>query len=128
MASRGRVTLIARRVLPALAAITLLIAALLLANDAAGGSDRLSAWYPWVLTASLLALVALIVAIAQRLFRLRRELKSGVPGARLTRRVLVMLIFLAMPPVLVVYGFALSFLDSPVDTWFNVRMESAMDD
>jgi nitrogen fixation/metabolism regulation signal transduction histidine kinase len=128
VASNGRLTLIARRVLPALAAITLLIAALLLANDAAGGSDRLSAWYPWVLTASVLALVALTVAIAQRLLRLRRELKSGVSGARLTRRVLVMLIFLAMPPVLVVYGFALSFLDSTIDTWFNVRMESAMDD
>ena len=128
MASRGQLTLIARRVFPALAAITLLAAALLLANDAAGGSDRLSAWYPWVLTASVLALVALIVAIAQRLLRLRRELKSRVAGARLTRRVLVMLIFLAMPPVLVVYGFALSFLDSTIDTWFNVRMESAMDD
>ena len=128
MARNGRLTLIARRVLPGLAAITLLAAALLLANDAAGGSDRLSAWYPWVLTASLLALVALVVAIAQRLLRLRRELKSNVAGARLTRRVLVMLIFLAMPPVLVVYGFALSFLDATIDTWFNVRMESAMDD
>ncbi len=128
MASNGRLTLVARRVLPALAAIALLAAALVLANDAAGGSDRLSAWYPWVLTASLFALVALVVAIAQRLLRLRRELKSRVPGARLTRRVLVMLIFLAMPPVLVVYGFALSFLDATIDTWFNVRMESAMDD
>lgn len=128
MASSGRLTLIARRVFPALAAITLLIAALLLADDAAGGSDRLSAWYPWVLTASVLALVALVVAIAQRLLRLRRELKSRVAGARLTRRVLVMLILLAMPPVLLVYGFALSFLDSTIDTWFNVRMESAMDD
>lgn len=128
MASRGRLTLIARRVFPALAAITLLAAALLLANDAAGGSDRLSAWYPWVLTASVLALVALIVAIAQRLLRLRRELKSRVAGARLTRRVLLMLILLAMPPVLLVYGFSLSFLDSTIDTWFNVRMESAMDD
>jgi nitrogen fixation/metabolism regulation signal transduction histidine kinase len=33
-----------------------------------------------------------------------------------------------MPPVLVVYGFALSFLDSTIDTWFNVRMETAMND
>jgi nitrogen fixation/metabolism regulation signal transduction histidine kinase len=128
VASSGRLTRIARRVFPALAAITLLVAALLLANDAAGGSDRLSAWYPWVLTASVLALVALVVAIAQRLLRLRLELKSRVAGARLTRRVLVMLIFLAMPPVLLVYGFSLSFLDSTIDTWFNVRMESAMDD
>ncbi|MEP6485137.1 MAG: ATP-binding protein [Rudaea sp.] len=128
MASRGRLTFIARRVLPGAAAVVLLAAVLSLANDAATGNDRLSAWYPWVLSASVLALFALAVAIAQRLLRLRRELRAHVPGARLTRRVLVMLILLALPPVIVVYGFALNFLDATVDTWFNVRMERAMDD
>ena len=59
---------------------------------------------------------------------MRAELRARVPGARLTRRLLVMLIFLALPPVFVVYGFALNFLDATVDTWFNVRMEAAMDD
>jgi nitrogen fixation/metabolism regulation signal transduction histidine kinase len=126
--TRGRLTQFARRALPGIAAVALLAAVLLLGNDAASGSDRLSAWYPWVLTASLLALLALVVAIAQRLLRLRRELRANVPGARLTRRVLIMLIFLALPPVFVVYGFALNFLDATVDTWFNVRMEAAMDD
>ncbi len=126
--ARARLTYLARRTLPGLAAIALLVAVLLLGNDAAGGSDRLSGWYPWVLTASVLALIALLVAIAQRLLRLRRELRDNVPGARLTRRVLVMLIFLALPPVLVVYGFALNFLDATIDSWFNVRMEAAMDD
>jgi len=126
--ARGQLTRIARRVVPALAALVLLAAVLLLANDAASGYDRLSAWYPWVLTASVLALLALIVAIGQRLLKLRAELRARVPGARLTRRLLVMLIFLALPPVFVVYGFALNFLDATVDTWFNVRMEAAMDD
>ena len=63
MARGGQLTRLARRILPALAAVVLLAAVLLLANDAASGYDRLSAWYPWVLTASVLALLALIVAI-----------------------------------------------------------------
>jgi nitrogen fixation/metabolism regulation signal transduction histidine kinase len=73
-------------------------------------------------------LLTLIVIIVQRLLRLRGELRQRVPGARLTRRVLLMLILLAVPPVLVVYGFALNFLNATIDTWFNVRMEGALDD
>jgi nitrogen fixation/metabolism regulation signal transduction histidine kinase len=65
--------------------------------------------------------------IAQRLWRLRRELREHVPGARLTRRLLAMLILLALPAVVVVYGFALNFLNATIDTWINVPMERALD-
>ncbi|HET9190888.1 MAG TPA: hypothetical protein VFN69_09960, partial [Rudaea sp.] len=128
MAPAGRLTRIARRALPALAVAVLLAAALVLANDAAGGASRLGAWYPWMLGACVLALTTLVAIIVQRLLRLRRELRERAPGASLNRRVLAMLIVLALPPVLVVYGFALNFLDATIDTWFNVRMEHAMDD
>ena len=128
MASAGRLTRITRRILPPAAIVVLLAAALVLANDAAGGSNRFGVFYPWILGASAFALLALIVIIVQRLLRLRGELSQRVPGARLTRRVLLMLILLAVPPVLVVYGFALNFLNATIDTWFNVRTEGALDD
>jgi nitrogen fixation/metabolism regulation signal transduction histidine kinase len=51
-----------------------------------------------------------------------------VPGARLNRRLLRMLILLAVPAVVVVYGFSLRFLNATVDTWFDVRLEQALDD
>ncbi len=60
--------------------------------------------------------------------RLSRELQRRVPGARLTRRMLLMLIGLAVPPVLVVYGFSLFFLNATIDTWFNVRLEEGLND
>jgi len=125
MVSAGRLS---RRILPPLAVAVLLAAALVLANDAAGGSSRFAAWYFWILGASAAALLVLIVVIAQRLLRLKRELAQRVAGARLTRRLLAMLILLAVPPVLVVYGFALNFLNATIDTWFNVRLEHALDD
>ena len=58
--------------------------------------------------------------------RLSRELARALPGARLTRRMLLMLISLAVPPVLVVYGFSLYFLNATVDTWFNARIEQGL--
>jgi len=127
MARANWLTRFTRRVLPVVAVALLLAAALLLANDAAGDS-QLGAWYPWMLGACALALVALLVMIVQRLWRLRRELRRNVPGARLNRRVLLMLIVLALPPVLIVYAFALNFLHATIDTWFNVRMERALGD
>ena len=123
-----RLIRIVRRALPVLAVAVLLAAALVLARDAAGGASHLGAWYPWMLGASVLALAVLIAIIIQRLLRLRRDLRAGEPGARLNRRVLAMLIVLALPPVFVVYGFALNFLDATIDNWFNVRMEHALDD
>jgi len=125
MARTGRLS---RRILPPLAVVVLLAAALVLANDAAGGSSRFAALYSWVLGASALALLVLIVIIAQRLWRLRREMRERVAGARLTRRLLAMLILLAVPPVLVVYGFALNFLNATIDTWFNVHIEHGVDE
>jgi nitrogen fixation/metabolism regulation signal transduction histidine kinase len=128
MARRSGLRLFVRRLLPVFAVTVLLVAALLLANDAASGNSRLAAWYSWLLVASALALVVLCAVIAQRLWRLRQDLRAGVPGARLTRRVLLRLIVLAVPPVVIVYGFALNFLDATVDTWFDVRLEHALDD
>ena len=127
MARTNRLTRLMRRLLPVLAVALLLGAALLMANDAAGDS-RLGAWYPWMLGACVLALVALLVMIVQRLWRLRAELRRGVPGARLNRRVMLMLMVLALPPVLIVYAFSLNFLHATIDTWFNVRLERALTD
>ncbi len=116
-----------RRLLPPLAIAVLLAAALFLANDVATGNSRMGRYYPWVLGASGLSLVILLIAIAQRLLRLRRELKRAAPGARLTRRLLAMLILLAVPPIMVVYGFSLNFLNATIDTWFNVQLEQGLD-
>ncbi len=117
-----------RRILPALAILVLLAAALLLARDAAGGSNRFGRYYAWILAASAISLAGLVLIIIQRLVRLSRELRRRAPGARLTRRMLLMLIGLAVPPVLVVYGFSLFFLNATIDTWFNVRLEQGLND
>lgn len=117
-----------RRVLPAAAVLALLGCALLLAGDAAGGESRLGRLHPWMLGFASLALVVLSVVIAQRLVRLVRDVRHEVPGARLTRRLLAMLMLLALPPVVVVYGFSLNFLNATIDAWFDVRLEQSLDD
>ncbi|MFI4969045.1 MAG: HAMP domain-containing protein, partial [Lysobacterales bacterium] len=128
MAIRGTLNFLLRRALPALAVAALLLASLKLAEDAAGDSARFAAHYRWVLGAAAIALAILAFAIGQRLWRLRGDIARDAPGARLNRRLLRVLILLALPPIVVVYGFALRFLDATVDNWFNVRLEQALDD
>ena len=128
MDRRGWLILIGRRVLPALAVLALLAASLKLAEDAAAGASGFIDAYRWVLGAAALALALLVVLIVQRLWRLRRDLGRDAPGARLSRRLLLVLVLLAVPPVVVVYGFALRFLNATVDSWFDVNLEQALDD
>jgi len=128
MARRDALNFLFRRVLPALAVAVLLVASLKLAEDAAADSARFAAHYRWVLGAALVALVVLVGAIGLRLWRLRADVLRGVPGARLNRRLLRLLILLALPASVVVYGFALRFLDATIDNWFNLRLEQALDD
>ncbi len=128
MDRRGGLTLLTRRVLPALAVLALLAASLKLAEDAALGTGGFTERYRWVLGAAAFALVAMIALIGQRLWRLRRDLSREAPGARLSRRLLLIIVLLAVPPVVVVYGFALRFLNATVDSWFDVNLEQALDD
>lgn len=125
---RGWMTFIGRRLLPALAVLGLLAASLKLAEQAAGGAGEFVDAYRWVLGAAALALVVLLGLIAQRLWRLRRDLLRDAPGARLSRRLLLILVLLAVPPVLVVYGFSLRFINATVDSWFDVNLERALED
>jgi nitrogen fixation/metabolism regulation signal transduction histidine kinase len=128
MERSGALNFLFRRALPAIAIAALLLASLKLAEDAAGDGSRVAMHYRWVLGAAALALAVLALAIGQRLWRLRADIARAAPGARLNRRLLLVLILLAVPPVVVVYGFALRFLDATVDNWFNVHLEQALDD
>jgi len=110
-------------------AMTLLVlSSLYLAADAEGLGQRYAPAYPYVFALAAAALVTLTGAILLRLWRLTRELRAGVPGARLTRRLLLILLLLALPPVALVYAFGARFIAATVDTWLTANSAEAMDE
>lgn len=113
---------------PALALVALLVTALLLAGDAETDVGRLGRFSPWLFAGSSLAVLLLLAVITRRALVLRTQMRRREPGARLALRLLPLLLLLALPPLLIVYGFALKFLTSSIDSWFNVRIEQALDD
>jgi nitrogen fixation/metabolism regulation signal transduction histidine kinase len=124
----ARLTRLLRRVVAPLALLVLLLAVLYLAADAEGLGEGNARYYPYVFVAAILALALLLIAILNRLWRLRQQLKRGTPGARLTRRLLLLLVLLALPPVLLVYGFGVRFVSATVDSWLRVNSAQALED
>ncbi len=114
--------------LPVIPLVAILLVSLLLMGDATENSARFGRMFSLLLIINVLGLAALVVLIGVNLQRLIWQYRRGVAGARLTVRMVVIFVVLAVAPVLVVYYFSLQFLHRGIDSWFDVRVEQALDD
>lgn len=106
----------------------LLLVSLSFMSDATHNSERFGQLYTWLLLVNALGLVVLIGLIGTNLFWLIGQARRKVPGVRLTRRLMVVFVLLAVAPVSIVYYFSLQFLHRGLDSWFDVRIEQALED
>jgi nitrogen fixation/metabolism regulation signal transduction histidine kinase len=91
----------------------------------AGEFDQLQNLILLVNIAGALALLALLVG---NLARLVRDYRAHVPGTKLKARMVAMFVGLAVLPLLIVFYFAMQFINRGIDTWFNVEVEAGLDD
>ena len=110
------------------AALILLLASLWLMTGATQDSTRFDRLYSVMLVLNLAGLLTLALLIGHNLYRLLRQVRERQAGARLTARMAAVFVVLAVPPVIVVYVFSLQFLHKGIDSWFDVRIEQALDD
>jgi nitrogen fixation/metabolism regulation signal transduction histidine kinase len=112
--------------------VTLLIALFLVSGVQQGSQGAENTFlddnYIWVLLVTVLALMILLWAIAQRLTSLLRRVRAEEPGARLAARWVRNFLVLSLPPALIVYFFSAWFLSSTIDSWFDVQVEAALAD
>ncbi|HRH80722.1 MAG TPA: ATP-binding protein [Thiobacillaceae bacterium] len=71
--------------------------------------------------------VALIGLIAYQAWVLRRRIRAGTFGAKLTARMLLLFGLIALGPGAVVYVVSVQFLIQSIESWFDVRMENALE-
>jgi nitrogen fixation/metabolism regulation signal transduction histidine kinase len=127
MARRSRLIVRLGSAALVLALLLLILVALYLAADAEGLGQGFARYYPFVFVVAAIALFGLAVAILQRLWRLRGQLARGEPGARTSRRLVVLLLVLALPPVLLVYTFSVRFIGATVDSWLQANSADALE-
>lgn len=103
------------------------VALLYLLTSASSNSALFAENYPLLLWLNLGLAVALMGLVGYQLWALRRRVKARVFGTRLTVRLLWVFGLMALVPGAAVYGMSVQFLVRSIDTWFDVRVESALD-
>lgn len=116
------------RVLPMLGLFVLLLVSLSYMSDATHNSEQFGQMYSWLLLVNAAALIILGAVVVANLVWLIGRQRKKAPGARLTTRLVLVFVILAVVPVSVVYYFSLQFLQRGIDSWFDVRIEQGLDD
>ena len=105
-----------------------MLLSLLLLSDSLQNSARFGRYYSGLLIFNGAGLLILIALIGVNIRSLLSQLKNRAPGARMTARMAAMFALLSVTPVLIVYCFSLYFLHRGIDSWFDLRVEQALDD
>ena len=113
---------------PMLLLFSILLVSLSLMSDATHNSERFGQLYSWLLLINALGLIVLVGMIGANLYWLVSQYRARAAGAKLTSRLVVTFVILAVVPVAVVYYFSLQFLQRGIDSWFDVQVEEALDD
>lgn len=114
-----RVTL---TVIAAIAGISLFLLA-----SASANTDLFAGAYPYLLALNGAVAVALAALVGLQLRTLWREYRSRQFGSRLKYRLLVMFAVIALVPGAVVYAVSLQFVVRSIDSWFDVRVDRALE-
>ena len=115
-------------VVPIILLFGLLLVSLYLMGRATQNSEEFGRLYVSLLVINISLLVLLMVLIGANMVRLWRQYRNRATGVRLTLRLVVMFVVLAMVPVSMVYWFSLDFIKRGIDSWFDVRFENALED
>jgi PAS domain S-box-containing protein len=94
---------------------------------AADNTEFLAGHLSLLLTLTVVAAGGLILLIAYQAFVLVRRIRAGVFGAKLTARMFLIISLMALVPGTVVYGVSVQFLIRSIESWFDVRMENALE-
>jgi len=105
-----------------------LIASLYALGTMALRLDQFGRYYYWLLLGNIAALLFIGVLICINGWRLLKEFRARVAGSRLTVKLVILSVLLALMPVTLVYGFSIRFLRANINSYFDLEIEQALDD
>ncbi|MDO9051176.1 MAG: ATP-binding protein [Methylotenera sp.] len=100
---------------------------LYLLSNASASTAASGEYYTLLVALNITLAVLLITLIAVQLFNLYRNIRERVMGSRFTLRLLGSFALMAFIPGLIVYMVSVNFLTRSIESWFNVKVESALE-
>lgn len=114
------------RILLACAAVSALLLLALLAWST-NNASRLEQYYGVLLTLNTIVALALGAWVVMLTTRLVRQLRRRQFGARLTARLALAFALVGVVPGVLIYTLSVQFLSRSIESWFNVRVNAALD-
>jgi nitrogen fixation/metabolism regulation signal transduction histidine kinase len=106
------------------AIVSILLFLLASASDNSGFFDR---YYSWLLGLNAAVAGALLVFVVVALARLYSRYKSGKFGSRLMARLVLLFAGIGILPGLVIFVVSVQFVSHSIESWFNVKIEAALE-
>jgi nitrogen fixation/metabolism regulation signal transduction histidine kinase len=100
---------------------------LFLLASASADTTLFARHYPWLLALNATLAVLLATLVVVQLFVLARRYRARQFGTRLTLRLLARFALLAVVPGMIVYGVSVQFLARSIESWFDVKVDAALE-
>ncbi|AYH46207.1 ATP-binding protein [Azoarcus sp. DN11] len=100
---------------------------LFLLASATANTELFAANYRYLLAINGVIVVTLLGLVAFQLRRLWREYRARQFGSRLQYRMMLMFALMALVPGVVIYAVSLQFVVRSIESWFDVRVDSALE-
>ncbi len=100
---------------------------LYLLSKASANSTAFTENYTLLLALNIVLAICLAGLIGYQLWILRRKLKARMFGSRLTLRLVMLFALMAVLPGMLVYGVSVQFLTKSIESWFDVRVDNALE-
>jgi nitrogen fixation/metabolism regulation signal transduction histidine kinase len=100
---------------------------LFLLTTASENSTSFEAYYGWLLGANAAVALALLALIVTLLWRLFSRFRNREFGSRLMTRLVLLFALVGILPGTVIYIVSVNFVSRSIESWFDVKVESALD-
>lgn len=100
---------------------------LFLLASASENSAAFDQQYPWLLGLNVLVAIALLVMVLLLLGGLYRRHKQKRFGSRLMTRLVLLFAIIGVLPGVVIYMVSVQFVSRSIESWFDIRVESALE-
>jgi PAS domain S-box-containing protein len=100
---------------------------LYLLSRASSNTASFGEHYTLLIALNILLVVVLAGLIGYQIWIVRKRIHERVFGARLTMRLIIMFALMAVVPGTLIYGVSVQFLSRSIESWFDVRVDSALE-
>ena len=82
---------------------------------------------PVLLGVGVALIVVLMILVGAQLLVTVRRYRAGVFGSKLTVRLIFVFVLVSLVPGVVMYGISVQFLAGSIESWFDIRVDSALE-